>query len=91
MQAHCMQQFLILLVALAAAYSIMVSVCVSGRMTRQTRHVIRWPVMALGGLACWALLRTVEGDWSMSAVDVGHAVTVIAGGVILAISPRIRT
>ncbi len=91
MQAQCMQQFLILLVALAASYSIMVAVCVSGRMTRQTRHVIRWPVMALGGLACWALLRTVEGDWSMSAVDVAHAATVITGGLVLAVSPRIRT
>lgn len=88
---HCGQQVLIILVALAATYSIMVSVCVSGRMTRQTRHVIRWPVMALGGLACWALLRTVEGDWSMSAIDMSHAVTVIAGGVILAVMPRIPT
>lgn len=88
---HCAQQILILLVALAATYSIMVTVCVSGRMTRRTRHLIRWPVTMLGGLACWALLRTVEGDWSMSAIDISHAATVVIGATMLAIMPKIPT
>lgn len=88
---HCAQQVLILFVALAAAYLVMVTVCVSGRMTRQTKHLIRWPVTLLGGLACWALLRTVTGDWSSSTIDVSHAVTVVVGAAALAVMPRIPT
>lgn len=85
------QQVLIFLVVVSAMYALMVTVCVSGRMTRSTKHVIRWPVIFLGGLASWALLRTATGNWGLSVTDIGHAVTVISGAVALAMMPRIPT
>lgn len=72
-------------------YCLMVCVCVAGRMSKSTRHVIRFPVVLLGAAAAWAILRTIEGDWHLSWSAISHAVTMIAAGFILALCPRIRT
>lgn len=82
---------LIIPVLISAFYCLMVCVCVAGRMSRHTRLIIRMPVVILGAVAAWAILRTLEGDWHISWQTVSHAIVVIAGAVILAMRPRIRT
>ena len=86
-----LQVIFLLLVAIAAGYCLTVCVCVAGRMTPQTRHLIRWPVVLLGSLAFWAILRTIMGDWSLSLPDVSHAVSVVIGAGVLAMLPRLST
>ena len=86
-----LQQLAIFPVALASMYALMVSVCVAGRMTRRTKHVLRFTIAALGFLAFWALLRTVTGDWTLNAPDIGHALLVVIGAAALAFTPRIKT
>lgn len=86
-----LQFVIILMVAIAAGYCLTVCVCVAGRMNRQTRHLIRWPVVLLGTLAFWAILRTVLGDWSFCITDISHAVSVVIGAGVLAVLPRLST
>lgn len=83
--------FLLLAVFLCAAYCVMVCVCVAGRMTRDTRSLIRWPVMALGATAFFALLRTLEGQWYPGPDAIAHGIIVVGGAIALALSPRIPT
>lgn len=72
-------------------YCLMVCVCIAGRMSKSTRHMIRIPIVLVGAAAAWAILRTIEGNWHPSLSAVSHAVTMIAAGFILALCPRIRT
>lgn len=83
--------FLLLVVFLCASYCVMVCVCVAGRMTKETRSLIRWPVLALGATAFFALLRTLEGQWYPGPDAVAHGLIVVVGAIALAFSPRIPT
>lgn len=81
---------LIPLVGLASLYIMLVSICVAGRMTRATRHSIRWPIIAIAGIAAWTVLRVVTvgtDDFLSSSLS---AITV-SGALTLALFPRIRT
>lgn len=81
---------LIPLVGVAALYIMLVSICVAGRMTKATRHTIRWPIIAIAGIAAWTVLRVVSvgtEDFLSSSLS---AITV-AGALTLAMFPRIRT
>lgn len=91
MTSNPLALFLILLVLLSSSYCVMVCVCVAGRMTRATRASIRWPVLALGAIAFFAILRTLEGHWYPGADSIVHGITVTAGALILAVMPRIQT
>lgn len=75
----------------SAFYCLMVCVCVAGRMSRDTKGVIRWPVVVMGAVAAWAILRTLEGGWQVNWASTAHAVIVIVGALVLALSPRINT
>lgn len=75
----------------SAFYCLMVCVCVAGRMSRDTKGVIRWPVVVMGAVAAWAILRTLEGGWQVNWASIAHAVIVIVGAIVLAASPRIKT
>lgn len=75
----------------SAFYCLMVCVCVAGRMSKDTSGAVRWPVVVLGAVAAWAILRTLEGNWQVNIGAVTHALAVIAGAIILALTPKIRT
>lgn len=75
----------------SAFYCLMVCVCVAGRMSKDTKGVIRWPVVMMGAIAAWAILRTLEGNWQVNWASISHAVIVIVGAIVLAVSPRIKT
>lgn len=75
----------------SAFYCLMVCVCVAGRMSRDTKGVIRWPIVTMGAVAAWAILRTLEGGWQVNLPSIAHAIIVIVGAIVLAISPRIKT
>lgn len=75
----------------SAFYCLMVCVCVTGRMSKDTKGVIRWPVVAMGAVAAWAILRTLEGGWQVNWSSIAHAAIVIIGALVLALSPRIKT
>ena len=83
--------FLLLMVCLCASYCVMVCTCVAGRMTKDTNGLIRWPVLALGATAFFALLRTLEGQWYPGPDAVAHGLIVVVGALALALSPRIPT
>lgn len=83
--------FLLLMVCLCASYCVMVCTCVAGRMTKDTRGLIRWPVLALGATAFFALLRTLEGQWYPGPDAIAHGLIVVVGALALAFSPRIPT
>ncbi|MNO44411.1 hypothetical protein D3C76_346540 [compost metagenome] len=72
-------------------YCLMVCVCVAGRMSRSTSHIIRFPIVILGAVAAWAILRTIEGNWQINWSAISHAVTMILAAIVLALCPRIRT
>lgn len=84
-------KILILPVLLAAAYCLMVSICVAGRMSRATTPVVRWPILIIGYMAAWAILRTIEGDWSTDLPAIIHGAAVVGFALTLAVSPRIPT
>jgi len=75
----------------SAFYCLMVCVCVAGRMSKDTSGTIRWPIVVLGAVAAWAILRTLEGNWQVNVGAVTHALAVIVGAIILAATPKIRT
>lgn len=75
----------------SAFYCLMVCVCVAGRMSKETSGSIRWPIVLLGAVAAWAILRTLEGDWHVNWEAITHALVVIGGAIILALQPKIRT
>lgn len=83
--------FAIGLVTLCASYLLMVSVCVSARMSKSTKHRIRWPIVLLGFLAMWAILRTFQADWAPTLADSIHGIVVVGGAVILKFLPRLST
>jgi hypothetical protein len=72
-------------------YCLMVCVCIAGRMSRSTNHIIRIPIVLIGAAAAWAILRTIEGNWQANGPAISHAVTMILAAIVLAASPRIRT
>lgn len=86
-----LSSFLLLMVFLCSFYCVMVCTCVAGRMTPDTRSIVRWPVLALGATAFFALLRTLEGHWYPGADAIAHGFIVVAGALALAFSPRIPT
>ena len=75
----------------SAFYCLMVCVCAAGRMSKDTKGVIRWPIVVMGAVAAWAILRTLEGNWHVNWEAITHALVVIAGAIILALQPKIRT
>lgn len=75
----------------SAFYCLMVCVCVAGRMSKDTKGIIRWPIVVMGAVAAWAILRTFEGSWQVNLGAITHALAVIAGAIILALTPKIRT
>lgn len=75
----------------SAFYCLMVCVCVAGRMSKETSGSIRWPIVVLGAVAAWAILRTLEGNWQVNWGAITHALSVIAGAIVLALTPKIRT
>jgi len=75
----------------SAFYCLMVCVCVAGRMSKDTKGIIRWPIVTLGAVAAWAILRTFEGDWHVNWAPITHALIVIVGALILVLTPKIRT
>ncbi len=83
--------FLLLVIFLCSSYCVMVCTCVAGRMTRNTRALVRWPVMVLGAIAFFALLRTLEGHWYPGPDAIAHGFIVVIGTIVLVLSPRIPT
>jgi hypothetical protein len=82
---------LIIPALVSSFYCLMVCVCVAGRMSKSTNHLVRLPIVLLGAAAAWAILRTIEGNWHVEWSAVAHAVLMIVAGLILALRPRIRT
>lgn len=82
---------LIIPALVSSFYCLMVCVCVAGRMSKSTNHIVRIPVVLLGAAAAWAILRTIEGNWQVSWAAISHAITMILAAIVLALSPRIRT
>lgn len=75
----------------SAFYCLMVCVCVAGRMSRDTKGMIRWPIVVMGAVAAWAILRTFEGSWQANWASIAHSIIVIAGALVLAAMPKINT
>lgn len=70
-------------VVLCAAYLVMVSICVSERMTPQTNHFVRVAVVLIGGAGFWALCKAVVFGWGSSPEELLQGVVVVAlAGVI---------
>lgn len=82
---------LIIPALVSSFYCLMVCVCIAGRMSKTTSHLIRFPIVILGAIAAWAILRTIEGDWHVNWSAISHAITMILAAIVLALCPRIRT
>lgn len=82
---------LIIPALVSSFYCLMVCVCIAGRMSRKTSHIIRFPIVLIGAAAAWAILRTIEGNWQVNWSAISHAVIMILAAITLARYPRIRT
>lgn len=82
---------LIIPVLVSAFYCLMVCVCIVGRMDRHTSGAIRWPIVALGAVSAWAILRTVEGGWQPGLTTYAQAAVLVGGAIFLAVTPKIKT
>jgi hypothetical protein len=91
MSYECAHSLLVFLIILASGYCLIVSVCVAGRMSKETAHAVRLPIVAIGGLSAWAIIRTAAGGWGFDPVALGHAVIISIAALALAFSPRIPT
>lgn len=78
-------------VLVAAAYALMATVCICGRMDRATKWWVRVPIVMLAFLSFLTVARVVWGEWQLSIPDMGLAAAVMLGAAILARLPRIPT
>ena len=70
-------------VVLCAAYLVMVSICVSERMTAQTNHFVRVAVVLIGGAGFWALCKAVVFGWGSSPEELLQGVVVVVLAMII--------
>lgn len=70
-------------VVLCAAYLVMVSICVSERMTPQTNHFVRATVVLIGGAGFWALCKAVVFGWGSSPQELLQGVVVVALAAVI--------
>lgn len=84
-------KFLIVPVLISAFYCLMVCVCVTGRMSGDTKAMVRWPIVVLGAVSAWAILKTLEGGWQPNLPTFVHATVLVGGALFLALRPRIQT
>lgn len=70
-------------VVLCAAYLVMVSICVSERMTPQTNHFVRATVVLIGGAGFWALCKAVGYGWGSSPVELLQGVGIVALALVI--------
>lgn len=82
---------LIVPVVLCAAYLVMVSLCVSDRMTAQTSHLVRFLVSAIGGAGFWALCKAVVFGWGSSLEELIQGCAIVALALVIGMAPRFKT
>lgn len=70
-------------VVLCAAYLVMVSICVSERMTPQTNHFVRGTVVMIGGAGFWALCKAVGYGWGSSPVELLQGVGIVLLALVI--------
>lgn len=70
-------------VVLCAAYLVMVSICVSERMTPQTNHFVRATVVLIGGAGFWALCKAIVFGWGSSPQELLQGVFVVTLAIII--------
>lgn len=78
-------------VVLCAAYLVMVSICVSERMTPQTNHFIRATVVLIGGAGFWALCKAVVFGWGGTPQELLQGCAIVALALIIGVAPRVNT
>lgn len=75
---------------LLSAYVAFVASVVTGRMSRETPHTVRFSVAAAGGVAVWAMGKCIGQSWAYTPNDIALGLLVSIIAAVLLSQPRIR-
>jgi len=77
------------LLLVSSIYLLVVSMCISARMSWRTPHMTRIAIVCMGGLSFWSLAKVISGEWQFCFNDMVHTTLVAMSVVTMLLMPRV--